>query len=123
MKNTAPENCRSRAKGIGDARDALYKGPSHEEDVRMPIFSIFAVYFIIWWLTLFAILPIGLRTQAEDNAVVPGTVESAPSHFRLGRVLLLTTLVSAAIYGAWYVCSVYLGLGIDAIPRIVPKFE
>ena len=38
----------------------------------------FAVYFIVWWLTLFAVLPIGLRTQAEDNEVVLGTVPSAP---------------------------------------------
>ena len=42
----------------------------------------FAVYFIVWWLTLFAVLPIGLRTQAEDNEVVLGTVPSAPARFR-----------------------------------------
>ena len=40
----------------------------------MQLFSIFAVYFIVWWITLFAILPIGLRTQSEDDHVVPGTV-------------------------------------------------
>lgn len=89
----------------------------------MALFSIFAVYFIIWWLTLFAILPIGLRTQAEDNAVVPGTVESAPTRFRARRVLLLTTVVSAAIYAAWYFCSSYLGLNLDSIPRVVPRFN
>jgi len=32
-----------------------------------------AIYFIIWWTVLFAVLPIGVRTQAEDGAVVPGT--------------------------------------------------
>ncbi|MDI7864372.1 DUF1467 family protein [Rhizobiaceae bacterium n13] len=88
----------------------------------MQFFSVFAVYFIIWWITLFAILPIGLRTQAEDDEIVPGTVESAPSRFRGGRVVLLTTLVSAAIYALWFVLSNYLGLGLDAIPRIVPRF-
>lgn len=89
----------------------------------MQFFSVFAVYFIIWWITLFAVLPIGLRTQAEDNDVVPGTVESAPSRFRGGRVVLLTTVVSAAIYLGWYVLSTYFGLGIDALPRIVPRFD
>ena len=88
----------------------------------MPLFSIFAVYFVIWWVTLFMILPIGLRTQGEDNHIVPGTVESAPSRFRFGRTMLLTTIVSAAIYAVWYVCSVYLGMGLDSIPRIVPDF-
>ena len=63
----------------------------------------FAIYFVIWWMTLFAVLPIGLRTQAEDNDVILGTVESAPTKFRGWRVFLMTTLVSAVIYGAWYV--------------------
>lgn len=89
----------------------------------MQLFSIFAVYFIVWWITLFAILPIGLRTQAEDDHVVPGTVESAPTRFQAKKVLLLTTLVSAVLYGTWYLCSVYLGLGIDSLPRFVPKFD
>lgn len=46
----------------------------------------FAVYFIIWWMTLFAVLPIGLRTQADDNDVVLGTVPSAPTRFRAAFV-------------------------------------
>ncbi|OJT95859.1 DUF1467 domain-containing protein [Metarhizobium album] len=89
----------------------------------MQLFSIFAVYFIVWWITLFAILPIGLRTQAEDDHVVPGTVESAPTRFQAKKVLLLTTLVSAVLYGLWYLCSVYLGFSIDALPRFIPKFD
>ncbi len=48
----------------------------------MEYVSAFAVYFIIWWITLFAVLPIGMRTQAEENVVVPGSVESAPARFR-----------------------------------------
>lgn len=81
-----------------------------------------AVYFIIWWITIFAVLPIGLRTQAEDNDVVLGTVESAPSRFRAGLIFSLTTVISAAIYGAWYICSTYVGLGFDALPQIGPSF-
>ncbi|WP_349957939.1 DUF1467 family protein [Rhizobium sp. ZPR3] len=83
----------------------------------------FAVYFVIWWITLFAVLPFGLRTQAEDEHVILGTVESAPTKFRAWRVVLVTTLVSAFIYGAWYVASRYFGLSIDSIPRIVPSYK
>ena len=50
-----------------------------------------AIYTIIWWTVLFAVLPIGVRTQGEDGVVVPGTPESAPSAPRLLRVLVLTT--------------------------------
>ena len=52
---------------------------------------------------LFAILPFGVRTQAEDGEVVPGTPESAPTHPRLLRVLLLTTLVSGLVLGGLWV--------------------
>lgn len=82
-----------------------------------------AVYFVIWWITLFAVLPFGLRTQAEDKHVVLGTVESAPTKFRAWRVVFFTTLVSALIYGAWYVATRYFGLSIDSIPRIVPNYD
>ena len=57
-----------------------------------------AIYVVIWWTVLFAILPIGVRTQGEDGAIVPGTPESAPTRPRLVRVVLLTTLVSALVF-------------------------
>jgi predicted secreted protein len=88
----------------------------------MPIFSIFAIYFIIWWLTLFIVLPIGLRTQAEENEIVPGSVESAPARFRPLRVFLITSVLAAVIHFAWYVLSVRFGYGLDAIPQFAPKF-
>lgn len=86
----------------------------------MAILSAFAVYFVIWWLTLFVILPIGMRTQAEDNHVVPGTVASAPTRFRGARVMLLTTAVSAAIYGSWWVAETYFGVSLKDLPILVP---
>jgi predicted secreted protein len=89
----------------------------------MQFVSYFAVYFIVWWMTLFAVLPFGLRTQAEANEVVPGSVESAPARFRGGRVVLTTTIVSALIYGGWYILSVRFGYGIDSLPQIYPNFE
>ena len=88
----------------------------------MSLFSSFAVYFIIWWITLFAVLPLGVRTQAEENDVVPGTVESAPARFRALRVVLLTTVIAAIVHLGWYVVSVRLGYGLDDIPRFAPKF-
>ena len=45
----------------------------------MSILSFFAVYFVIWWITLFAVLPIGMRTQAEADerlARNPGLIAS-----------------------------------------------
>ncbi|MBB3964059.1 MULTISPECIES: DUF1467 family protein [Rhizobium] len=83
----------------------------------------FAVYFIVWWMTLFAVLPIGLRTQAENEDIVLGTVHSAPARFRPLFTFSLTTLVSAIIYGLWYVASTYFGWNLDALPQIGPSFS
>ena len=40
--------------------------------------SVAALYFILWWLVLFATLPFGLKTQEEHGEVTLGTVPSAP---------------------------------------------
>jgi predicted secreted protein len=83
----------------------------------------FAIYFIIWWVTLFAVLPIGVRTQAEDGNVTLGTTESAPAVANLGRKVILTSIIAGVIYAVYHVLTVSLGLSVDSIPRIVPMFD
>jgi predicted secreted protein len=89
----------------------------------MQYLTAFAIYFVVWWITLFAILPIGLRTQAEDGDVAVGTVASAPARFRGGKIMLMTTLVSAGLSGIWYAGTYWLGVSLDDLPRIVPRFD
>ncbi len=57
-----------------------------------------ALYFVIWWTTLFAVLPIGVRTQGEAGDVVPGTPHSAPVKPRILWILGVNTLVSAFVF-------------------------
>ncbi|WP_136657029.1 DUF1467 family protein [Nitratireductor sp. XY-223] len=89
----------------------------------MSLLTALAVYFIIWWITLFAILPIGVRTQAEEQDVTLGTTESAPVKLQMRKKVLLTSLVSALIFGVYFVLTVAFGLSVDSIPRIVPDFS
>lgn len=89
----------------------------------MPWYTIFAQYFICWWITLFMVLPIGLRTQGDEKSIVQGSVESAPARFRPLRVFLLNTLVAAVIYAIWYYATEVVGLDALSIPRIVPEFK
>ena len=84
--------------------------------------SVFAVYFILWWLVLFAMLPFSLRTQDADGDVTLGTVASAPKGPHVLRAMLRTTIVTAVIAAIFYGLTKGLGLGIDDIPRIVPDF-
>ena len=68
-----------------------------------------ALYFIIWWVTLFAVLPWGVRTQGESGEVVQGTVESAPVKPRLLKVFLATTVVAGIVFVCvWYALKIRL---------------
>jgi predicted secreted protein len=59
-----------------------------------------AIYFVLWWVTLFVILPFGIRSQHEDGVGPPGTDPGAPITSRMGRRLIWTTLLSALIFAA-----------------------
>ena len=72
----------------------------------MPVTTAVAIFFLIWWVVLFAVLPFGIRSQHEDGEMAAGTDPGAPVIPRLGRKLLLTTVVSALIFAACYVVYV-----------------
>lgn len=61
-------------------------------------FSAFVLYAVIWFLTLFVVLPLRLTTQAEDGNVVPGTPESAPAEAQMKRRLIVTTIAGTLIW-------------------------
>ena len=89
----------------------------------MPVATALAVYFIMWWLTLFTMLPIGLRTQGEEEDVTLGTPASAPHKHRMGRVFLLTTIISTVIFATFYVVNQKLGIGVDSLPVFFPSLD
>lgn len=80
-----------------------------------------AIYFVLWWLTLFLVLPWGVSTQADDEDIVPGSAPSAPSRPQLATKLLATTLVSAALFLGVYWLLVWSGIGLDDVP-FLPDF-
>ncbi len=70
--------------------------------------SIFGIYFILWWVTLFAVLPFGVRTAEEaGEELVEGHAPSAPSQPRLMLKFLVTTAISAILFllGYWLISS------------------
>ena len=74
-----------------------------------------AVFFLIWWVTLFAVLPWGVRSQQEVGEVIPGTDPGAPLVPRLGRKLVWTTLITCAVFGVFYVAYVDRLVTLDQI--------
>lgn len=65
--------------------------------------TVIAIYFLIWWVTLFAVLPWGVRNQEESGEVVPGTDPGAPAIHRVWGKLGWTTLIATVIFGILYV--------------------
>jgi predicted secreted protein len=62
-----------------------------------------AIYFTIWWIVLFAVLPFGVRSQHEDADMTPGTDPGAPVAPRLLLKALITTAVSLVLFaGLWW---------------------
>lgn len=82
----------------------------------MSLTSGLAIYFIIWWVVLFAVLPIGVRTQEEEGDIVPGTVPSAPHSPQLVKKAIITTAVAGVIFAVFYWIRVYSGLTLDDLP-------
>ncbi|MFC3713903.1 DUF1467 family protein [Sphingoaurantiacus capsulatus] len=86
----------------------------------MKLGSALAVYLLFWTVTLFAILPIGVRTHEESGAErVPGQADSAPSAPMLAKKALITTVVSAVLFAIFYGNFVYGWVGFD---DVVPEF-
>ena len=68
--------------------------------------TLIAIYFLIWWVTLFAVLPWGVRSQAEGGEVTPGTDPGAPAIHTLWRKVMWTTLIASIVFGILYVIYV-----------------
>jgi predicted secreted protein len=75
--------------------------------------SFVAIYFVIWWVALFAVLPWGIRSQAEEGEVVPGTDPGAPKRPRFLFVIVVTTLLSLVVFGIFYAITLQEWVGLE----------
>ena len=77
----------------------------------MALTTILAVYFIIWWVVLFMVLPWGVHSQDESGEVTPGTDPGAPAVHTVWRKLMWTTLIASVLFAV--LAAVYK---LDLIP-------
>ena len=63
-----------------------------------------AIYFTMWWVVLFAVLPFGVRSQHEETSFQAGTDPGAPVKPHLLIKVGVTTLVSGVLFAClwWY---------------------
>jgi predicted secreted protein len=79
----------------------------------MAVATAVAIYFLIWWIVLFAVLPWGVRAQEDDGA--PGTDPGAPRVPRLMAKLLWTTVVAGVV---WAIAAFVYAKGWVTIDRL-----
>jgi predicted secreted protein len=76
-----------------------------------------AIYVVIWWTVLFAILPLGVRNPHEAGEEIEGGHEpGAPVDPQLGRKALITTAVSAVVFAVIYVIITQSWIRLNDLP-------
>jgi predicted secreted protein len=81
----------------------------------MAVTSAGVVYAVIWFLTLFCILPFRAPSQAESGEVVPGTPASAPAGNVMRGKFKLTTLIAFVIWVPVCLGIIYGWISADTI--------
>ena len=82
----------------------------------MGLGTAFAIYFIIWWVVLFTVLPFGVRSQAEEGTITPGSASGAPSRPQLGIKVGVTTVIAGAVFAVVYWLIVYRPIQLEDVP-------
>jgi predicted secreted protein len=80
-----------------------------------------AIYFVVWWTVLFAVLPWGMRTQEEEGEVTLGTPASAPSNPRLVKKAIWTTIVAAILVAGLWLVGAAFGLSFEGFVDMFGK--
>lgn len=65
---------------------------------KLSIFGAVALYFVVWWTLLFAILPLRSGTESDPSRLVPGQDPGAPAMPHLREKAIWTTLFAGAAF-------------------------
>jgi predicted secreted protein len=83
----------------------------------MSLASALAIYFIIWWLVLFLVLPFGIRNAHDTgDTVEEGHEPGAPVNPRLVRKAVITTVLATVVFAVFYLAQTRGLLSLDSLP-------
>jgi predicted secreted protein len=63
----------------------------------MAPFTYFAIYFVVWWICLFLVLPFRVHNQVDAGTYIQGTERGAPVTMRFWSKVLWTSLLSVPV--------------------------
>lgn len=64
----------------------------------MAITSALVLYAVIWFMTMYLALPVGLKTQGDMGEKVEGTHDGAPANYNPRRKALYVTLIATVVW-------------------------
>ena len=64
----------------------------------MSVMSAIALYGVIWFMTMFMVLPFRQKSQAEAGEIVPGTPAGAPQDAQMWRKVKLVTFIATPTF-------------------------
>jgi predicted secreted protein len=78
-----------------------------------------AIYFIIWWVVFFAVLPFGVRNSAEEGvAVEAGHDPGAPTALGMKNKLIWTTAVTTVLFAIFWMVYVFRLVTLDDLATL-----
>ncbi|MGA9657933.1 MAG: DUF1467 family protein [Asticcacaulis sp.] len=76
-----------------------------------------AIYLLIWWITFFAVLPMGNRTPTEmGDVTVKGHDTGAPVTHNIWKKVRLNTLIALGIWIIVAICLNFVHIPLPTIP-------
>ncbi|MEW6596142.1 MAG: DUF1467 family protein [Pseudomonadota bacterium] len=76
-----------------------------------------SIYFVTWWICLFAILPLGVRNHTEDgSAPEPGNDPGAPVNPNIKKKFLTTSWVAAIVTAAIWITYTFHLIRLPDLP-------
>ncbi|WP_340108583.1 DUF1467 family protein [Pikeienuella sp. HZG-20] len=85
----------------------------------MNITSALVLYALLWFMALFMLLPLFIRSQEEAGEVAPGTSAGAPENPMMLKKMLWATIASAV---AWLIVFGVIMSGIITLADIQAVF-
>jgi predicted secreted protein len=84
--------------------------------------TIVAIYFLFWMLSLFFVLPFGVKTSEEAGQErVPGQADSAPAQFRPWTIVQRTTILSGLLFALFYLNYSFGWVTTESLLSLMPQ--
>lgn len=92
----------------------------------MAITSALVLYAVVWFMTMFLALPVGLKTQGDMGEKVEGTHDGAPANYNPRRKAIIVTAIATVVWAilvAVILSGVFSWRDFDWTTRLPPVGE